>query len=196
MAQPTFYLRFLALVVLLASFSIVPVALPPEACAKGVPTIARITDPQLKKPIRSSGPDFPAPVGYWPLPALTGAHHYKGAVFAASSRPVEHDDDPGPEVRLGPRYKIEFFVWKDHGIRVLQYLYPFATSGPLTFTPSGQGRAFAHVLGEREISGWWSAPNELTAWLQQEGVAMPRVQSFVSLSRPQLAQPDRPQTDC
>jgi hypothetical protein len=196
MAQPTFYLRFLALFVLLGGFSLVPVALPRAACAKGVPTIARITGPQLTKPIRFSGPDFPAPVGYWPLPALTGAHHYKAAVFAASSGPVEHDDDPGPEVELGPRYKVEFSVWKDDGIRVLQYLYPFATSGPVTFTPPGQGRAFARVFGEREISGWWSAPNELTKWLRENGVTTPSRHSFPSPSRPQIAQRDVPQRDC
>lgn len=74
MALPSFFFRRLVLLILLVAFSLVSVALPQEACAKGVPTIAKITGPGLTRPIRFSGPEFPAPVGAWKLPALTGAH--------------------------------------------------------------------------------------------------------------------------
>lgn len=191
MRQSASHPRLPLLVMVLAVFSLVPVARPQDACAKGVPTIATVTGPGLARPIRSSGPDFPAPVGSWPLPALTGAHHYKAAIFAASlDGRVVHDGAPGPDVALGPRYTLRFFVWRRPNRAVRQYLYPFATSGPLTFTPAGQGRAFAHVLGEREISGWWSAPGKLTEWLRREGVAEPsryRLGSVTSRSATSLS---------
>lgn len=161
---------FVLLIVIPGVLAVDTVAFPSPACAKGVPTIARITGPGIDGVIRSSGPDFPLPVGYWPLPALTGAHHYKAANFAASSGPVKHGDAPGPDIDLGPRYEVMFFVWKDHDSRVRQYIYPFAASGPLTFTPPGQSRAFAHVFSEREISGWWRAPDELTRWFHRNGI--------------------------
>lgn len=169
---------FTLLVVVPGTLAVDAVAFPSIACAKGVPTIAKVTSSGLDRVIRSSGPDFPAPVGYWPLPALTGAHHYKAANFAASSGPVEYDDAPDPEVELGPRYEVVFFVWKERATRVTQYVYPFAASGPLTFTPSGQSRAFAHVFSEREIRGWWSAPNELTGWFRRHGIAAPDHQTW------------------
>jgi hypothetical protein len=170
MSQGLFDRYFLppeAVVVLAAALLVVTSA--PQACAKGTPTIAKITGPGLSRPLRLSGLDFPAPVGAWRLPALTGAHNWKAMSYSTSD--LVAYEERRPAGRVGPYYRIVFFEWGGTE-RVVQHLYPFATPDPVTFTPPGQAEAFWAVFGERETRGWWIAPKELRTFLQARG-AMP-----------------------
>jgi hypothetical protein len=114
------------LLVLIPAVALVLACVPAEAKGRD-PVKAVIRGPGLVDPVVVRGSlGFPPGDRYWAF-ALT--------MFGSSSDPSS--DSPLSTGDLGPRYFVEYVeLCCRH--RVRQYLYPYATGGPVTYTPAGQ----------------------------------------------------------
>ncbi len=119
-------MKRLCLLALIPAVAVVLACTPAEAKG-GDPVKAVIRGPGLVEPIVIRG-NMGMPLGdrYWAF-ALT--------MFGSSSDPSS--DAPLSTGDLGPRYLVQY-VDPCCGHRVRQYLYPYASGGPVTYTPSGQ----------------------------------------------------------
>ena len=114
------------LLVLIPAIALVLACVPAEAKGRD-PVKAVIRGPGLAEPIVIRGNmGFPLGDRYWSF-ALT--------MFGSSSDPSS--ESPLSAGDLGPRYLVHY-VEPCCGHRVRQYLYPYASGGPVTYTPSGQ----------------------------------------------------------
>jgi hypothetical protein len=114
------------LLVLIPAVALVLACVPAEAKGRD-PVKAVIRGPGLVEPIVIRG-NMGMPLGdrYWAF-ALS--------MFGSSSDPSS--DSPLSTGDLGPRYFVDYLeLCCRH--RVRQYLYPYATGGPVTYTPAGQ----------------------------------------------------------
>ena len=114
------------LLVLIPAVALVLACVPAEAKGRD-PVKAVIRGPGLVDPVVVRGSlGFPPGDRYWAF-ALT--------MFGSSSDPSS--DSPLSTGDLGPRYFVDYVeLCCRH--RVRQYLYPYATGGPVTYTPAGQ----------------------------------------------------------
>jgi len=141
------------------------------ALAKG-PSQARITGAGLVHAIVVSGEGEPGQQGS--LASLAEQTNLFTVLFGAGgsmSAPARLRTAP-PKDSLGPRYTVVYTVpgvnpqpGEDYG-RVRQDLYPYATDGPVTYTPPGQ-RGFGQDL---QAAGWLRGGAQLTHTLTQLGV--------------------------
>jgi hypothetical protein len=89
--------------------------------------------------------------------------------------------DQAPAGDLGPRYRVVLDVRQPPQPNdVVQYLYPFAESGPVLYTPPGQ-----RLLDFDAPSGWWEAGTDLMAMLDDAG--FPDREPAVNPQPPQAA---------
>jgi hypothetical protein len=100
----------------------------------------------------------------------TGALNWRAAPYYSFGDPLVYEDNPPSS--LGSRYTI-IFSTKATNARVVQHLYPCAGTRPWTFTPAGQHKGFWNVFGEREISGWWEAPERVQRVFERRGIDCP-----------------------
>jgi hypothetical protein len=81
-----------------------------------------------------------------------------------------------PEGQLGARFELSyefrsFLNDKPRFFRVQESLYPYATAGPVAFTPAGQKYRFGKDSPEQEVpSGWRSYPPRVVEILQAHGL--------------------------
>jgi hypothetical protein len=75
--------------------------------------------------------------------------------------------DSAPSGPLGIRYRITWTFPDERGAeaQIVQYVYPDAPSGPVTFLASGQP-----IFGESTRGGWFQAPDALRRHLASLGV--------------------------
>ena len=160
-------------------------ALPTAAVAKGA-TAARIDGPGGRPPIVVHGEGEPGSgTGLGTLAEQSGLF---AAMFQMNGQSLQATRPAGD---LGPRWTITYTIPGGDGgdALVRQDLYPYASGGPVTFTPPGQ-----QVFGGQPVqSGWYRAQVTLRDALVSLGLpkAAPggrpaRVQS------PPAAQPARP----
>ena len=143
--------------------------LAPAALAKG-PSEASITGPGLSKPIVFKGMDdasklteytgvFPAVFGQTPSPMLKGR----------------------PAGKLGPKYTIRYVVpgGNSQTFHLSQDLYPYASSGAVTYMRPGQP-----IFGARTTGGWYPAGVALKELLVRAGLpkSAPRASSSTNLA--------------
>jgi hypothetical protein len=95
-------------------------------------------------------------------------HGGDGAGWAAYSGLLDTaraGTDQAPAGDLGPRYRVVLDVRQPPQPNdVVQYLYPFAESGPVLYTPPGQ-----RLLDFDAPSGWWEAGADLMMLLDDAG---------------------------
>ena len=169
-------LRLLTLACLCTTFAVSPLA----AHAKG-PSAASVSGPGLSTPIRLSGVGEPTG-GTGALGVLT----IDGGFFATTFGGQTPDRRlPGkPAGDLGPRYVVDFTVpgpesSADH---IRQDLYPYASGGPVTFTPPGQ-RFFS---SRRTAGGWYRGSDSLRQILVASGLpsSLPGSSTWIRWSDP------------
>jgi hypothetical protein len=164
--------RMIVLTALAGSMSIAAAAtLAAPALAKG-PSQARITGAGLVHAIVVSGDGEPGQQGR--LASLAEQTNLFTVLFGAggSVSPPARLRTPPPKASLGPRYTVIYTVLgvdpqpgEDYG-RVRQDLYPYATGGPVTYTPPGQ-RGFGQDL---QAAGWLRGGAQLAHTLARLGV--------------------------
>ena len=130
-------------------------AIAPAAHAKG-PTDAAIEGPGLTPAVHV---DSYTPVGNRPsmsdLMTLTGADR---VMFDLTTR-LAID---APAAPLGQRYTVSYRQPGADGktmVVLRQDVYPFASGGPVTYTPPGQLSVF--ITGSTLATGWYKAPAKL-----------------------------------
>jgi MYXO-CTERM domain-containing protein len=156
------------------------------ALAKGA-TQAMITGPGLARPIIVADAGEPGQSGK--LATLAEQSGLFTVLFGASTiGPETIVPSPPPHAALGPRYALVYTVpgvepqpGERYG-RLRQDLYPYATGGPLTYTPPGQ-HGFTQQLPE---TGWLRADPALVGTLTQLGLPAPSKPASV---RPHPADP-------
>jgi hypothetical protein len=128
--------------------ALVALALPVAAQAKG-PSSASISGPGLARALAVTGN---GEVTGTSLGRLTMTGGFFSQVFGQTPDPTFATRPAGT---LGPRYKAVYVVPGPNGIesRLVQWLYPYAKSGPLTYMRPGQ--AFWDV--EQTHGGWFRA---------------------------------------
>jgi hypothetical protein len=162
-------------VLIAGALALAVVLIPAEADAKGV-TTATISGPGLRAPIRlgqiatSSDPNAASP-----LTALANKSGLYATIFAQRPDPLTTIRPAGP---LGSRYVAvyHFDAPAQPQATIRQDLYPFASGGPLSYTPPGQ-RIFRTQTSHR---GWYHASTDLKDLLVSAGVPTP--QSSAGLS--------------
>lgn len=140
------------------------------ALAKGA-TKARITGPGLTRPIVVAAAGEPGQSGR--LATLAEQSGLFTVLFGASTGGTETRlRSSPPQAVLGPGYTVNYTVpgvdpqpGERYG-RIRQKLYPFATGGPLTYTPQGQ-HGFVQKL---QATGWLRAEPGLVRTLAELGV--------------------------
>lgn len=140
------------------------------ALAKGA-TKAVITGPRLAHPIVVADGGEPGQAGNLAtLEEQSGLFSVLFGPGTTGSTTALHS--PPRQTALGPQYTITFTVpgvdpqpGEKYG-RIRQQLYPYATGGPLTYTPQGQ-----HGFGQKlQATGWQRATPGLRRTLTQLGV--------------------------
>ncbi len=140
------------------------------ALAKGA-TKAVITGPGLTRPIVVADAGEPGQSGK--LATLAEQSGLFTVLFGAStSGPATTLRSPPPPAALGPRYTVIYTVpgvdpqpGQRYG-RIRQNLYPYATGGPLTYTPPGQ-HGFTEQL---PATGWLPAGRGMVHTLTELGL--------------------------
>jgi len=128
------------------------------AHAKGVSMIT-LSGPGLAQPLRIGGPaDSP---GSTLAARLANESGVFGQAIPGSAWPVDAHP-PGGD--LGPRYRAVYTFAA--GVVIRQDVYPFATSGPVTFASPGQPWAGGRV----SRGGWFRAQPQLTQLLLSAGL--------------------------
>lgn len=160
----------------LVSFLVVLGAvLPSAAHAKG-PSAALIEGPGLNGAITigygdPGGGSASAARGYGEagseasVIALAEQGGFFPAVFGQTPDPMSKTQPSG---RLGPRYTIVFTVPGPNGLEstIVQDVYPYATSGPVTYTKPGQ----RFWDGQLTYGGWYRAASNLKQALVSDGL--------------------------
>jgi hypothetical protein len=137
-------------------------ALPSTAFAKG-PTGASVNGPGSGGGITFNGD---GESGGTPLGDLADQAGFFPAVFARQPDPML---DRRPQGDLGPKYTITYTVPgpNNETWRIKQDLYPYAASGPVTYTKPGQ-TIFQIPGGTR--GGWYLAVPQLKETLVEAGL--------------------------
>jgi hypothetical protein len=179
--------RLIVLIALAGGMSIAAgMTLATPALAKG-PSQARITGPGLVHAIVISGGGEPGQQSR--LASLAEQTNLFTVLFGpgGSVPPPSRLHTPPLKASLGPRYMVVYTVpgiepqpGEESG-RVRQDLYPYATGGPVIYTPSGQ-RGFGQDL---QTAGWLRGGTQLTHTLTQLGVpSRPGTQAAQQTHRP------------
>jgi hypothetical protein len=159
--------RILVLAVLAAALLTVPTTAWAKGASKGT-----VSGGGLASPITVSGEGEPGSGDLLArLAEQTGAYVAMYGEEAGSGTLVATK----PAGNLGPRYLVTYSVPSPAGGEdaVKQDLYPFAHSGPVTFTAAGQ-----HFMdGMATSGGWFEAPASLPETLAAIGVRKPASQA-------------------
>ena len=94
------------------------------------------------------------------------------ALFFESPSPMERHR---PEGRLGPRYSVDYSIPAPVGgsATVIQYVYPYAAGGPVTYTPPGQPFLEGEAEDDKSFfthGGWFEATSLLKSTLVSAGL--------------------------
>jgi hypothetical protein len=147
--------------ILLIAGSIVVLAASP-VLATG-PSQAVIKGPGLQSPVSLRAPGEPT-IG----PALATMVQESG-FFAALHGADAAWRHQSPEGKLGPRYVVTYTLGgSDDSRSIVQYVYPYASAGPVTYMPPGQ-RTWAN---DKTTGGWHRADASLKEMLI--GVGLPQ----------------------
>jgi hypothetical protein len=149
--------------ILVVAAVVVAVALvPATAWAKGAKNVT-ITGPGLKKPVHVENTPGPKIVAVNRLAQATGLYY---AAFQTTPNPMT---DVRPAGKLGPRYRAvyELYASEDKVVTIRQDLYPFATAGFVSHTPSGQ-----RVFDRTAPGGWYVATDSFNGVDSRSATAM------------------------
>jgi hypothetical protein len=136
-------------------------AVPGTAMAKG-PSQARLEGPGLPNSITVRGDGEPGSGGN--LAELAEQTGLFPAMFGQTPNPMSPTRPPG---ELGARFVVTYAVPSETAAdQIHQDLYPYAATGPVTYTQPGQ-RFFGT---EATLGGWFRAPSGLTATLAALGL--------------------------
>src|SRR5438132_8259434 len=129
--------------------ALVALAIPVAALAKG-PSSASISGPGMSRALAVAGD---GEVTGNALGSLAQTSGFFPQMFGQTPDPTV---STRPTIALGPRYKVVYVVPGPNAIRsrLVQWLYPFAKGGPVTYLKPGQrfwGGRTAH-------GGWFRAP--------------------------------------
>jgi MYXO-CTERM domain-containing protein len=120
--------------------------LPAAAAAKG-PASASVSGPGLDRPLRFAGN------GEWgnntPLGRLTAEAGFFPAAFGQQPDPML---PARPAGKLGPRLRISYVVPGNGTDRIVQYVYPYARGGAVTYMKPGQP-----IFDVTTQGGWFRA---------------------------------------
>src|SRR5256885_1922267 len=130
------------------------------AHAKGV-TMVTFSGPGLPQPLRIGGPES-SPGSTLAARLANGSGVFAQAISDSS---LAVDENP-PGGELGPRYRAVYTFAADAGVVIRQDVYPFATSGPVTFASPGQPWFGTRV----SRGGWFRAEPQLTELLLSAGL--------------------------
>ena len=147
---------------LLAAVVVVALALPTLAAAKG-PVSATISGPGANRSLAVSGNgEMPGN----PLGTLTTAGGFFAQMFGQTPDPTFTGK---PKGTLGPRYKAVYVVPGPNNVesRVVQYLYPYAKVGVLTYMKPGQ----VFWTDQKAHGGWFKATPALKRLLIRLGLS-------------------------
>jgi hypothetical protein len=148
-------------VLLIAVATLAILAVPGTAMAKG-PSQARLEGPGLPNPITVRGDGEPGSGGN--LAELAEQTGLFPAMFGQTPNPMSPTRPPG---ELGARFVVTYAVPSGAAPdEIHQDLYPYAATGPVTYTRPGQ-RFFGT---EATLGGWFRAPSGLTATLAALGL--------------------------
>jgi hypothetical protein len=148
-------------ILLIAVATLAIVAVPGTAMAKG-PSQARLEGPGLPNPITVRGDGEPGSGGN--LAELAEQTGLFPAMFGQTPNPMSPTRPPG---ELGARFVVTYAVPSEAAPdEIHQDLYPYAATGPVTYTQPGQ-RFFGT---EATLGGWFRAPSGLTATLAALGL--------------------------
>jgi hypothetical protein len=141
--------------------AVVALVLPAAAAAKG-PTSATISGPGLAHPLAIRGDGEGPGTALGTLASTSG---YFAQMFGQSPDPTLASR---PRATLGPRYKAVYVVPGPNDVksRVVQYIYPYAKPGALTFMKRGQ----RFWNGRKAHGGWYRASVRLKAMLVRAGL--------------------------
>lgn len=133
-------------------------AMPSQALGKG-PTAATMEGPGGGGGITFSGDE-----GSGPLGDLTQQSGWFPAAFAQEPNPMLAER---PKGNLGPKYTVTYTVPTDMNrtVTIRQEIYPYATSGPVTYMAPGQPLFDMPTRG-----GWFQAGPDLKATLVAAGL--------------------------
>ncbi len=131
-----------------------------SAWGKG-PVKATLKGPGLEAPIKFGGGERPGS----DVMLLAESSGLFPALFYESPSPME---DHRPVERLGSRYSVNYAIPVPAGGSgtVIQYVYPYAAEGPVTYTPAGQ----PFLEGDLTHGGWYEATSLLTSTLVSAGL--------------------------
>jgi hypothetical protein len=140
---------------------LIVLAVPVAALAKG-PSSASISGPGISRTLAVAGD---GEVTGNALGNLTQASGFFAQMYGQTPDPTLASRPT--VVALGPRYKVVYIVPGPNAIRsrVVQWVYPFAKGGPLTYMKSGQ-----RFWGERKAHGGWFRAPGLAGVLRQIGL--------------------------
>lgn len=140
--------------------------LPAAALAKG-PTAATITGPGLEQPLKLGGGPHALRNGAPMEVLMTRGGFFQVAWGGQPGRTLRK----APTTSLGPKYRVVYLVPGPSGNddRIRQDIYPFASGGPVTYTPAGQ----PFFDTRRTIGGWFRARPQLTTMLVAAGLPEP-----------------------
>jgi hypothetical protein len=148
-------------VLLIAVATLAILAVPGTAMAKG-PSQARLEGPGLPNSITVRGDGEPGSGGN--LAELAEQTGLFPAMFGQTPNPMSPTRPPG---ELGARFVVTYAVPSETAAdQIHQDLYPYAATGPVTYTQPGQ-RFFGT---EATLGGWFRAPSGLTATLAALGL--------------------------
>lgn len=148
--------------VVAAAVALAALALPALALAKG-PSAATISGPGLEGSIAITGQ------GEGDLGSPLGTLVDSGGFFAQTfGQTPDLTLKRRPAGTLGPRYKVVYEVPGPNSIksRLVQFVYPYAKPGPLTYMKTGQ----RFWVSRRAHGGWYRASESLTTMLVQLGL--------------------------
>jgi hypothetical protein len=158
-------------VLLIAVATLAILAVPGTAMAKG-PSQARLEGPGLPNPITVRGDGEPGSGGN--LAELAEQTGLFPAMFGQTPNPMSPTRPPG---ELGARFVVTYAVPSATAAdQIHQDLYPYAATGPVTYTQPGQ-RFFGI---EATLGGWFRAPSDLTATLAALGLPSEPPQAVAS----------------
>jgi hypothetical protein len=142
--------------------ALVALVAPAAALAKG-PSEATIAGPGLAKPMRLTWPADGRSGS--PMDVLVNGGGFFQVAFGTDRNRILRR---APTARLGRKYVVRYLIPRPSGPGdvVRQDLYPFATGGPVTYTPAGQ-----RIFGTRHaLGGWFRAAPRLTRVLVAAGL--------------------------
>lgn len=146
----------------IAAAGLVALALPVMAIAKG-PSSASISGPGLDTPLLVTGDGEGQGTA---LGTLASAGGFFAQMYGQSPDPTLASRPGGT---LGPRYTAVYVVPGPNSIesRVVQYIYPYAKPGALTYMKPGQ----RFWEGRKAHGGWYRASAGLKKMLVRAGLA-------------------------